>query len=378
MTEPLKREELLRRQLEKARMELADQRSLNKRLMRNQGVSFEQVIEELRNCANSPEPFQITPVPVSKLKAKSIPPVSAGHSETATCILSDWHTSEVVREEESNGINAYNSMILSNRVWELVQTIKQILGLHLTMYKLDKIWLPILGDMINGSIHPELALTNDLTDPAATVLAARLLQMLIVELKVLGLPIEIDCVVGNHPRLLAKMPTKRQAHLSFDWIVYEMLADMFKGDDQIKITIHTGQLGIVEQYGHRFVVEHGIDVSSGKEEQIEDRLRALFDDPVYRKATGLKGSAFDMILQGNMHKPKMLERTIINGCLTGQNELGMGWRLKPIKCIQQMFGISEGHVTTWHYPVDVTSVKSDKAQNPFSDYTRWYMKRHGR
>lgn len=378
MTEPLKRDELLRRQLEKARMELADARSLNKRLLRNQGVTFEQVIEELRKCANSPEPFQIQPVPVSKLKAKSIPPVSPGHAETATCMLSDWHTSEVVREEESNGINAYNSMILSNRVWELTTTIKQILGLHLTMYKLDKIWLPILGDMINGSIHPELALTNDLTDPAATVLAARLLQMLIIELKAMGLPIECDCVVGNHPRLLAKMPTKRQAHLSFDWIVYEMLADMFKGDDQVKITIHTGQLGIVEQYDHRFVVEHGIDVQSGKEEQIEDRLRALFDDPVYRKATGLKGSAFDMVLQGNMHKPKMLERTIINGCLTGQNELGMGWRLKPIKAIQQMFGISEGHVTTWHYPVDLTDVKSEKAENPFSEYTRWYMKRNGR
>lgn len=350
---------------------------MNKRLLRNQAVNFEAVIEELRECSNTPEPFSISPVPQAKLKSLSVPPVSKGHVETAVAMLSDWHVSEVVREEESNSINHYNSMIASNRVWELAQTIKQILGLHLSMYKLNKLWLPILGDMINGSIHPELVMTNDLTDPAATVLAARLLQMLVIELKVLGLKIEADCVVGNHPRLLAKMPTKRQAHLSYDWIVYEMLADMFKDDDQVDIRIHTGQIGIVEQFGHRYVIEHGIDVSSGKEGDIENRLRALFDDPVYRRATGLTGSSFDMVLQGNMHKPKFLERTIINGCLTGQNELGMGWRLAPIKAVQQMFGISKNHATTWHYPLDITDCKSEKAENPFSEYTRFYMKRNG-
>jgi hypothetical protein len=374
MTLPLKREILLDRQLEKLKLQNAELRSLNTKLLRRGGMGFEQVIEELHKALEStPAPFLIQP---SKQAAPK--PAFKDHAETVAALLSDWHISEVVREEESNGINEYNSMIASNRVWKLSQKIKRIIGLHQSMYKIEKLWCPILGDMLNGSIHPELALTNDLTDPAATVLAARLLQLLIVELKTLGLPIELDCVVGNHPRLLAKMPTKRQAHLSYDWIVYEMLADYFSNDEQVKTTIHTGQLGIVKQYDWRYVIEHGIGVANGGEESIEDRIRALFDDPIYRQATGLKGSAFDMILQGNMHKPKLLERTMINGTLTGQNELGMGWRLKPIKAIQQMFGISKSHVLTWHYPIDLTDVKSDKVENPFSEYTRFYLRRNGR
>jgi hypothetical protein len=70
--------------------------------------------------------------------------------------------------------------------------------------------------MINGSIHADLAYTNDLIDPAAMILCARLMDMGIQELKTLGLPIKIKCVVGNHPRLTNNMPTKRQGHQSMD------------------------------------------------------------------------------------------------------------------------------------------------------------------
>jgi hypothetical protein len=376
MTEPLNREVLLARQLEKARMELADQRSMNKRLLRGPQVSFERVVEELKAAQSS----SVMPSKSKFVtqKPKTTPHVKSGHSETATAMISDLHLSERVRLQESNNINIYSSMVAANRMWEHVTTIKQILSLHKSLYKLDQLWVPILGDMINGSIHPELALTNDLTDPAATVLAARLLGMAVTELTSLGLPIEADCIVGNHPRLTLKMPTKRVAHLSFDWVVYEMFADQFKKNDQVKVNVHTGQIALVEKYGWRFALEHGIDVSSGAEEALEDRIRALFDDPTYRQATGLEGASFDMILMGNMHKSKVLERTRVNGCYTGQNELGMSWRLKPIKAIQQLFGISEKHLNTWSYDLDLTHIKSEKVDNPFGEYCKWYMNRHGR
>jgi hypothetical protein len=263
-------------------------------------------------------------------------------------------------------------------VWDVVQTTKQIVTLHQGLFKVDWFWLMLLGDMINGSIHPELALTNDLTDPAATVLAARLIQMGIEELKTLGLKIEADCIVGNHPRLTLKMPTKRIAHQSLDWVVYEIVKNYFRKDDQVKINVHTGQMGMREVYGHRYIFEHGMDVKSGGEEGFEDRVRALFDDGIYRKATGMKGTAFDMLCIGNMHKPKVLERVMVNGSLTGQNELGMSWRLKPIKAQQFLWGISEKHVRTGHWAIDVTDIRSEKSTNPFSEYAAWFMKKNGR
>jgi hypothetical protein len=313
-----------------------------------------------------------------KIKLRSEPAINPSHFEIAAGIWSDFHLSEKVRWEDANGINEYSSPIAANRFWELVQTEKKILTLHQSMYPLKKIKKFLLGDMLNGSIHEELRLTNDLTDPAATILVARLLVMGLQELKTLGIPIEVDCVVGNHPRMTAKMPTKAQAHTSFDWIVYEMVADAFVNDPLVKITVHTGQLACLDILGWRYVLEHGIDWKNGAEEQFEDKIRALFDDPIYRTATGLTGPAFDQIVIGNLHKPGFLERTIKNGSLTGQNELGMDWRLKPIKAQQLVWGISKSHVRTWEYAMDVTHIKDGNGKNPFAEYARGYMKRHGR
>lgn len=349
--------------------------------MRRGGFAVEESIDQFKQIlgeAPVPALFELTPAAIAKPKLRLQPPVKDGHIEKAAGVWSDWHVSETVRPEDANGVNAYSSVICSNRVWDVVQTEKQIITLHQALYKIDEFWLMVLGDMINGSIHPELALTNDLLDPAAAILAATLMQMGIEELKTLGIPINIDCIVGNHPRLSLKMPTKRQAHQSFDWVVYEMVANYFRKDDQVKVNVHTGQMGIREVFGWRYIFEHGIDVKNGREEEFEDRLRALYDDGIYRRATKMRGTSFDMAVIGNMHKGKWLERVMVNGCLTGQNELGMSWRLKPIKAQQFLWGITEKHVRTWKYAVDVTRNVSTKADNPFSEFTKWFMKKHGR
>jgi hypothetical protein len=380
LTVRLSPEEKTSRELERVKLDNADLRSMNRKFLRSGGMAVEQIIETFKEVlADQPKkPFLFVSKNFAKQPTKGVPPVNSSHYEYATLVWSDFHLSEVVKYKDANEINAYNSVICANRINELVQTNKKIIRLHQAMYPIKKIWIPILGDMINGSIHPELLLTNDLSDPAAAILCARLLQMALTDILTLGIPVQVDCIVGNHPRMLAKMPTKAQAQVSFDWIIYEMLADAFKDNPHITINVHTGQIALVEHFGWRYVIEHGIDVKNGHEEEFEDRIRALFDDPTYRQATNLKGSSFDNIIIGNLHKPAVLERTVKNGSLTGQNELGQSWRLKPIKAQQIMFGISKSHVRTWTYAVDVTDNISEKSDNPYSSYASEFLKRHGR
>jgi hypothetical protein len=369
------------RELERLKIRNNELSSINKKLARRGGgFAIDETIEELRTflAIEKQQPFVVGPKAYKKAALRAESPFKKGHYEYAAGMWSDWHVSEVVREEDANFVNDYNSMIASNRVWKMVDKSKRILTGHMSLYPIKKLWLLLLGDMINGTIHDEAKFTNDLSDQAAVVLCSRLIQLAIMEMKTLGIPIEIDCVVGNHPRTTAKMPTKRQAHQSMDWVVYEMVANYFHDDDQVKITIHTGQMGMREILGWRYIFEHGIDVKSGGEDAFEDRVRGLFDDGSYRQATGLTGTTFDMLCIGNMHKPKWLERVLVNGCLTGQNELGVSWRLKMIRAQQFLWGISENNVRTWQYPIDVTRVKSEKAENPFSEYTRWFLKKNGR
>jgi hypothetical protein len=371
----------LGRENERLKIANADLRSMNRKLTRRGGgFAVDEMMEELRDflVEEKQTPFNLSPKTYGKMPLLAEPPFDKDHHEYAATMWSDWHISEVVRGQDANNVNEYNSIIAANRVASIVDKTKKIITGHSCLYKMDGIWLLILGDMLNGSIHPELALTNDLTDPAATILAARLIQMGIEELKTLNLPIDVDCIVGNHPRITLKMPTKRQAHLSMDWVVYEMLSNAFAKDDQVRFNVHTSQIAMTEIYGWRYVLEHGIDVKSGGEEAFEDRLRALFDDGTYRKAAGLKGTSFDQICIGNMHKPKMLERVLVNGSLTGQNELGVSWRLKMIRAQQMLWGISPSNSRTWVYPLDVTNIKSEKPDNSFSEFTKWFMKRHGR
>lgn len=340
-----------------------------KNILAYQSGGYDEFLSEYKAIIAKEDKFSFR---VPRLAPSS--PADPKHEEIAVICFSDLHLSEVVKLSESNGINQYNTIIAANRVWEYAQKVKSILQRHQMMYKIKSLWVPILGDIINGSIHPEMIITNDLSDPAAVILASRLMHMFLKEIGSLNLPVEIDAIHGNHPRLTAKMPTKKQAHTNLDWMAYEYLNGVLKGNDQFKINIHTSQIGTKNVFGWNYVFEHGISVASGKEEEFEDRIRAVFDDPSYRQATGYKGASFDQIIIGNMHKPKFLERTIVSGSFVGQNELGMSWRLKPIKAQQLMWGVSKSHVRTWQYQVDLTKVVSSKVTNPFSEYAAWFMK----
>lgn len=369
----------VQRKLERLSQENSMLRALNRKLAR-QGAGFDHFMEELQGTieAERKSPFLFVPTIVGKHKPKTSPPIDKNHSETAALVLSDWHLSECVRPDETNGLNEYNSIIAANRVWNLVQTAKQIIRLHQAIYKIDRIWLPILGDMVSGSIHLELSESNDLSDAAAAILVSRLLYMVVMELETLGVPIEIDCEVGNHGRQTPTMPTKRQTKNNFDWVAYEMLHSMLAKDNNVTMRIHNGPMSVVKQYSWNYIIDHGYGVKHGKEEDFESRLRALFDDPEYRKVSGHTGTSFDQAIIGDQHRPKILERTIVNGSLTGASEMTYAWRLRPIRAIQQMFGISKEHSRTWHYPIDCTEIRSSKPDNPFSKYATEFLKKNGR
>jgi hypothetical protein len=326
---------------------------------------FKQIIAEDKGFSFEPSAYEL---PDSQRNAKEI----------FCAAVSDLHIAEVVRSEDANGINFYNSIVCANRLWDHSQQIKQAVQERAAIRDIEKIWSPLLGDITSGSIHAEYLFTNDLTDPAAVVLGARLLRMFYAELASLGLPIEIDAVHGNHPRLTPKMPTKRQAHTNLDWQLYEFLSDGLKGLDNVRMDICTAQIGSKKLYDWTYLYEHGIGVPSGGEENFEDRLRALFDDPTYREVVKNVGASFDMVVIGNMHKPKFLERTIVNGSYIGQNELGQSWRLKAIRPQQLMWTITPDKVRDWMQAADMTHIRHERSVNPFSDYATWFLKKHGK
>lgn len=366
--------------VDKLGQELSAAKAHNRALMRSQGVPYEHVVADLKTFL-SEDPTHKSSFQVKAYrppKKESVPVFDKEHTETSALVLSDWHLSEVVRPSEVNGINRYNSIIAANRIYEVVDRFKRITRAHQSMYTVEGIWIPVLGDMISGSIHPELVVTNDLMDIPATVLAARLLIMAIYEIKTLGLPIRLDCKVGNHGRTALKMPTKRQNHTSFDWFCYVMLQEHFSEDLQVQVHIHDGQFGVVDIYKHRIVIEHGYGAPLGKERELESHIRDIFDNPAYRAATGLEGTAIDYLIIGDKHQAKSGEGYMVNGSTAGTSELSMSWRLRPISAIQQMIGITRSRIPSFQYQLDVSDIKHTRPDNPLSDYTKKYMEEYGK
>ena len=368
----------VQKSLERLRLENNRLRQVNRILTRDTSMTAGNVFEEFEEWLANEAPDPFTHVTKTYKAPKTSGSVfDKNHEEIAALVLSDWHTAETIRMDETNGLNSFNSMVLSNRAWQIIDKFKRIVRGHQSMYAVKKIWLALLGDFVHGSIHVENILTNDLLDVPSAMLVARLLVMAIDELKTLGIPIEADCIVGNHPRIgLANMPTKRQAETSYDWIIYKMLEQRYQDDKQVDIRIHLGQFGIVDLAGHRVVVEHGYK-ASGDIDMVA-KIRAMYDSPVYRNSSGMTGSSVEYIVIGDRHRAQTGEGYMVNGCLSGSNELGVAWRLSPIGAIQQMFGISKSKIPTWTYPLDVCSETSEEAKNPFSEYTQRFMEKHGR
>lgn len=366
--------------MDRLAQQLTAVKSHNRALMRSTGVPYEDVMEDFKKFLREDK----TGGHQFKVRAYKPPQKSAitafdkEHSETFALVLSDWHLGEVVRPAEVNGINRYNSVIAANRIFSVVDKFKRIARSHQSMYKIDQIWLPVLGDMISGSIHPELMVTNDLMDIPATTLAARLLIMAIYELKTLGIPIRLDCKVGNHSRTTLKMPTKRQNHTSYDWLCYVMVQEHFSSDSQVEVHIHDGQFGLVNIYKHRIVIEHGYGATIGKERELESHIRDIFDNPVYRESTGLEGTAVDYLIIGDKHQAKSGEGYMVNGSTVGTTELSMSWRLRPISAIQQMIGITKKRMPSFQYQLDVTDITHTRPTNPLSEYTQLFMEEYGR
>jgi hypothetical protein len=353
-------------------------RAMNRLLAGSGTLHVESILEQFKEWMQheSPNSFQFKPkvYPAPKT-TKSV--FDADHEEIVALVLSDWHCGETIRLDETNGVNSFNSLVLSNRGWAIIDKFKRIVRGHQSMYRVSKIWLALLGDFIHGSIHPENILTNDLLDVPSAMLVARLLIMAIEEIKTLGIPIEVDCIVGNHPRIgLKKMPTKRQAQTSFDFVVYKMIEEKFTDDAQVTIRTHPGQFGIVALFDHRIVVEHGYG-ATGQQDMVA-KIRAMYDSPVYRESTGLSGTSIDFLVIGDKHRAQSGEGYLVNGCLPGSNELGVAWRLSPIGAIQQMFGISKKKIPTFIYPLDVSPIVSEEPDNSFSEYATSFMESYAR
>ena len=380
----------LRSQIAKLRLDHNREKAYAKRLAENH-AGFDDLLTNVKRFVETLGPISIPTSPVSALEPQAKAPVKEGHTEDAVLVISDTHFGDVIRPDDTSGFPEFDLTIAGNRFGYIADKAKKILAMHRAMYPIKKLYIPVLGDIGNGDLH-DAPKSNRLFIPAQIHFSFNMVCAMIEDMYTLisaGVIEEIVLLfsVGNHMRMAEdkKMPTKFQAQRTFDWLIYQFVIEKFKG--RPGVTIHDTMSPFIFENirGHRYMFNHGMEVGYKNSPEVQaksmsgfiNHIRALFDSPVYRKATGLEGSTFDRVIIGDIHVPTSFPRILSNGSLNGQNELGVNWGLEVIPAGQWLFGVSDKQIQTWQYFLDCTDIQRENP-NSYAQFAIEYEARYGK
>ena len=137
------------------------------------------------------------------------PPSQKVTQETAILLFGDPHIGEEVDKDVVCGFGEYNFAMFNKRLKFLAKSMQSIIVRKLTGYKIDKLCIFGLGDMVSGRIHDELIENSE--DIIFQIMnGAFITAQFVLELAQMFPEIEIDGVLGNHGRLIKKKYFKKR------------------------------------------------------------------------------------------------------------------------------------------------------------------------
>ena len=149
-----------------------------------------------------------------------------------TLFISDFHWGEVVTKSNVNNLNEYDRKIGRKRVEFTINSAIDLCTNHMVNPKYPGIVLALGGDMMSGNIHDELTESNDGTTIDHVL---ELFDQMIWTISTLADKfgkVFVPTCYGNHSRAYQQYRNKEAAHLSFDWLLYNMLEKHFKNNKE--------------------------------------------------------------------------------------------------------------------------------------------------
>lgn len=236
-------------------------------------------------------------------------------------IWSDWHLGEVVTPAEVNGVNEYNLAIAEARIRKLVDSTLNLCLNHMTNPQYPGIVVGLLGDIISGALHPELAETDEIDIFPSILWAVDRLIWALDRLLERFSYVYCHCSPGNHGRVLDRKPrasgyTERNA----DWLIYNMLERHYRdiGQKRIQFDVPLTGESLFRIYNHRYMAVHGDDLGVKGGDGIIGSLGPIARGEIkMRHSSAQIGRDYSTLLLGHWHQEFWLPRAHINNTLKG-------------------------------------------------------------
>lgn len=266
---------------------------------------------------------RVTAAPLEPIRRVEL---SSGLREaTAVACLSDLHVEERVKPGDTPTGNAFNLAIADFRLGRAFAGIEWLVQMHRERFTIRNLVLWLGGDLGSGHIHEENVETSALT-PIATMLWLR--PRLVVQMAELVERLQLErldvvCSYGNHGRDTKKKRYATGAHHSYEWGMYQSLADAFRGDDRIAVHAPPASHQYHRVYDQSLGFHHGDDIRyAGGVGGLSIPLNKAVD--AWNEVRRCDSWYF-----GHWHQYLTIGRKTVNGSMIGYNGYAMGIKARP-------------------------------------------------
>jgi len=289
----------LRRRIEELKLEMGE---------------HEAVFESIRREFKSIEPRDpVIYTPTSKSDKVSAP-------LSAVLVLSDWHIGEYVESDEIERFNQFSWAIAQKRCYYLQKQFVNWVAVQRTATVVDELVIIVVGDMISGDIHQELQVTNEFPVPVQTVRAGVLLAKTIAEMAVHFKKVRVEYIsADNHSRLTKKPQWKEGGFNSYSYIVGWIAKERLGRMANIEFKLHAMVKTLVEVQNTKYLCQHGHSIKGWAGIPWYGTDRHIAREAKARRRHISKN--FDKAIIGHFHAPLWTTDYIVNGSLSGTNEV---------------------------------------------------------
>ena len=265
----------------------------------------ELVVDAIKEFAPS---FAATPI------KKYDPPTgdhSGKHAQIAVAPLSDTHIGESVNLEQMRDLNHYDFDVFNKRLYGWATQLLNLVNYRRNIAEVNHLIVPMLGDMISGDIHEELARSNISNCMEQMIRGANLISQALMLIAPHFESIKVPCVVGNHGRMTRKPPMKDK-YMDWDYMLYQWVAAYMRNQKNVSFSIPKTFLNSFEVCNRQILIMHGDSISGAGSNMAITRavtgLRAFLqfrqnlEEEVSSEDVSDLTSQFDSVMMGHFHR----------------------------------------------------------------------------
>ena len=244
--------------------------------------------------------FNAIPITASKIQVR-------GHSkQIVVAPISDTHVGDNVRGEQLGGLNSYDIDIFNHRLFGWANLLVQLVELRRTFVPIDELIIPMLGDMISGDIHEELARTNIDNCMGQMIRGANLIAQALMLIAPNFQKVHVPCVVGNHGRMTRKPPMKDK-YMDWDYMLYQWVAAFCREQKNITFDISKSFVSSFKVFDKTVLIMHGDSITgAGSGQAIQKAITGMRSVFQYQKTANTPDAyvpaEFDSVMMGHFHK----------------------------------------------------------------------------